>query len=53
MSEEEIAMGEVFTQGVKAVAECRQLEGLVLRYQQRCERLQADLEARKAEKKGL
>ena len=53
MTEEEIAMAEVFTQGVRAVAECRRLEGLVARYQQRSEKLQADQNAREAERKVL
>ena len=38
---------------MKAIAKCRGLEGLVSRSQRYCERLQADLEACKIEKKGL
>ncbi|KAJ8442187.1 hypothetical protein Cgig2_005127 [Carnegiea gigantea] len=53
VSEEEIAMAEVFARGVRAVAECRWLEGPVSRYQRHCERLQANLEARETEKKEL
>ena len=53
VTEEEIAMAEVFARGERAVAECRRLEGLVARYQQRCERLRADLDSCEAEKKGL
>ena len=39
VSVEEIGMAEAFAQGVKVVAECRRLEGMVTRYQRRCERL--------------
>ncbi|KAJ8449495.1 hypothetical protein Cgig2_002292 [Carnegiea gigantea] len=53
VSEEEIAMAKVFARGVKAVTECWQLEGLLSCYQRCCERLQADLEAYEADKKGL
>ena len=53
VSEEEMAMDDVFAKGVKAVAECRRLEGLVSRYQRRCERLQADLEGRESDKNEL
>ena len=53
VTKEEIAMAEVFARGVKAVAECQRLEGLVSRYQRHCKRLQADLNARETEKKGL
>ncbi|KAJ8451405.1 hypothetical protein Cgig2_017796 [Carnegiea gigantea] len=45
-SEEEMAMAEVFAQGVKAVAECQWLEGLFSRRQRCYEKLQADLEGR-------
>jgi len=51
VTEEEVAMAEVFARGVKAVAECRRLKGLVLRYQWRYERLQVDLDACETEKK--
>jgi len=39
ISEEEMAMTEVFVKEVKAVADYRQLEGLVSRYQRCCEKL--------------
>jgi len=48
-TKEEIAVAKVFGRGVRAVAECRRLEGLVARNQWRCERLQADLDACEAE----
>jgi len=50
--EEEIAIAEVFSRGVRAVAECRRVEGLVTRFQRCCEKLLADLDAREAERKG-
>ncbi|KAJ8420069.1 hypothetical protein Cgig2_029003 [Carnegiea gigantea] len=53
VSEQEIAMAEVFARGVKTVTQCRRLEGLISCYQRRCERLQEDLEARETEKKAL
>ena len=46
-------MAKAFARGMKAIAECRQLEGLVSRYQQHCERMQVDLEAREVAKKEL
>jgi len=46
VSKEEMAVGEVFAQGVKAVAECPRLEGLASRYQRCYEKLQAGLEGR-------
>ena len=53
VSAEEIGMAEAFARGVKAVAECRRLEGMVNRYQRRCERLQSDLAACEATKKEV
>jgi len=44
-------MDDVFAKGVKAVAECRGLEGLSSRYERCCERLQTYLEGCKTEKK--
>ena len=53
VSAEEIGMAEAFARGVKAVAECRRLEGVVNRCQRRCERLQSDLAACEATKKEV
>ena len=52
VSEEEMAMANVFAKAVKTVEECQRLEGLVPRYQTRCEMLQADIEARESEKRN-
>ena len=46
-------MAEAFTWGVKVVAECRKLEGLVARYQRCWEQLKEDKEAEEDEKKDL
>ena len=53
VSAEEIGMAEAFARGVKAMVECRRLEGMVTRYQRRCERLQSDLAACEATKKEV
>jgi len=42
-------MAEVFALGVKAIAECRRLEGLISRYQRHYEKLQANMEGREKE----
>ena len=46
-------MVEVFIQGLKAMVDCRRLEGLLIRYQRHREKLKADQDAREAEKKDL
>ena len=53
VSAEEIGMAEAFARGVKAVAECRRLEGTVNRYQRRCERLQSELASCEATQKEM
>lgn len=53
VSAEEIGMAEAFARGVKAVAECRRLEGMVNRYQRRCERLQSELATCEATQKEI
>jgi len=37
VTEEDIAIAEVFARGVRAVTKSRRLEGFVTRFQQRCE----------------
>lgn len=52
VSEEEMAMADVFAKGVKVVAECQRLEGLVSQYQRHCERLQQIQRAAKAKRRS-
>jgi len=46
-------MAKAFARRVRAAAECRRLEGLATRYQQRWEKLKAYQDAQEAKKKDL
>jgi len=49
VSEEEMFMAEGFARGVKAIAECQRMEGLVSQCQRRYEKLQADIKSHEKE----